>query len=258
MLMHFTAWQWGLGAVAALFVGITKTGIPGAGILVVPLLANAFGGVQALGVMLPMLIFGDCFAVLWYKRHAQWDKILSLLPWVVVGMAVGSGALWAVGHMEGHKGILDKIIGTMVLIMLALYLLQGRLGGRLTPKSRIGTACTGVAAGFATAVSNAAGSIMSIYMAAQQVTKEQFMGTLAWYYFILNLSKVPIYIYLTLDNPAKPVYTPHTLLFNLLICPLILVGVFIGKWMLPRISQEAFEKTVLVLAAAASVKLIIG
>ena len=76
--MHLELWQWILGGVAALFVGISKTGVPGAGILVVPLLAAVFGGRPTVGIMLPMLIFADCFAVAWYKRHAQWDKLAKL------------------------------------------------------------------------------------------------------------------------------------------------------------------------------------
>ena len=71
LALDLTVWQWLLGAAAALLVGVSKTGIPGVGILVVTLLAQAFGGWNSVGVMLPMLILGDVFAVAWYKRHAQ-------------------------------------------------------------------------------------------------------------------------------------------------------------------------------------------
>lgn len=253
--MHLELWQWLYAAAAALLVGVSKTGIPGAGILVVPLLAMAFGGRQSVGVMLPMLIFGDCFAVAWYRRHAQWDKLVKLLPWVVAGMALGAFGLWYTGKIGGSKDYMNIIIGSLVLIMLALYFLQGKLGEQLTPTSKIGTASTGVSAGFATMVSNAAGPVMQIYMAAQKMPKEQFMGTIAWYFFIINLSKLPVYAVLSVNNPAKPIITWESLKVNLMITPVILVGVFIGKWILPRISQKAFDAVVIVLAGIAAVKL---
>jgi uncharacterized protein len=256
--MHLAPLQWAFGAAAALLVGLSKTGIPGLGILVVPLLAGVFGGRASVGIMLPMLIFGDCFAVAWYRRHAQWDRLVGLLPWVVVGMGAGAAALWAVGRMQGDKDVLSVVIGVMVLTMLALYMLQGKLGEKLTPKSPLGVASTGTAAGFATTVSNAAGPIMSIYMAAQKLGKEQFMGTIAWYFFIINLSKMPVYFVLSRMNPAKPLITLASLKFVGMVSPAILVGVLVGKWVLPRISQKSFDWAVLILAAASAIKLIVG
>ena len=256
--MHLEPWQWIFGAASALLIGISKTGLPGAGILVVIVLANVFGGRASVGIMLPMLIFGDCFAVAWYRQHAHWDKLVGLLPWVVVGMAVGAAALWATGRLGGSKDVLSILIGILVLLMLGLYVMQGRVGERLTPKSKVGVASTGTAAGFATTVSNAAGPIMNIYMTAQRVSKEEFIGTLAWYYFVVNVSKLPIYFVLTAMNPQKPIITPQSLLFNVITFPAILAGVFVGKWLLPRMPQKLFDRIILTLAAASAIKLILG
>ena len=245
-----------LGAVAALLVGISKTGVPGVGTPVVPLLAAAFGGRPSIGIMLPLLIMGDVFAVAWYRRHAQWDKLVGLLPWVVVGLVIGAGALQVTGEMKGAKDILGQVIGWLVLLMLVLYFLQGRLGERLTPTSSIGVAGTGVMAGFSTMVSNAAGPVMTIYLTAHRLPKNQFMGTIAWYFFTINLSKLPVYIILSRMNPGNPIVTTHSMLFNLSVFPVIVVGVFIGKWMLPRMSQKTFDTAVLVLAGVGALKLI--
>lgn len=254
--MHLELWQWLFGAGAALLVGISKTGIPGVGILVVPLLASTFGGRQSVGIMLPMLIMGDVFAVAWYRRHAQWDVLLRLLPWVVIGVGFGSVAMWLFGELKTSRDILNIVIGALVLIMLSLYFAQKVWGERITPKSRVGIASTGMSAGFATTVSNAAGPIMSIFLAAQGFPKEQFMGTIAWYFFIINLSKLPIYFALTAINPAKPIITGQSLLFNLAMFPVIVAGVLIGKWMLPRMSQKTFDTAILALAAIAALRLL--
>ncbi len=256
-MLPYEAWQLLLGAISAFLIGVSKTGVPGIGILVVPLLATAFGGRASVGTMLPMLIVGDIFAVRWYRQHTQWKRLIELIPWVAVGMVLGALALWRLGEARGGKDLLEPLIGTLVLVMLAIHLLRRRWGDRLTPHSRIGVASTGTAAGFATTVSNAAGPIMGIYMTSLGLPKEQFMGTSAWYYFAVNLSKLPLFILLSLINPARPIVTTHSLLFNVAVIPVIVAGVYLGRWLLPRIPQRLFDSVVLVLAAVAALKLII-
>jgi uncharacterized protein len=257
-MIHAGPWQWFLGAAAALLVGLSKTGIPGLGILTVTLLAAAFGGRQSIGIMLPMLILGDVFAVLWYRRHAHWEAILGLLPWVLAGIALGAAALALLGRVSDGRDLLSPIIGWLVLTMLALHLLRHRLGERFAPQSPIGVAATGAAAGFATTVSNAAGPVMSIYLVAHRLTKEQFIGTLAWYFFALNLCKVPIYAVLTALNPAQPILTGASLALNAALSPAVVAGVVAGKWLLPRIPQQLFETLVLFLAGVAALRLVFG
>lgn len=247
--------QWIIGFSAALFVGVSKTGIPGVGILVVPLLGIGFGSRLGAGVMLPMLIVGDMFAVGWYKQHAQWNKLVGLLPWVYTGVALGTAALVMTGKSKSLKDPTDVVVGILVIVMVAAHLLRSKLGEKLQPTSPAGVAGTGIAAGFSTTVSNAAGPVMQMYMAAHKLSKEAFMGTIAWYFFIVNLSKFPIYWVLTMMMPQKPIVTADSLMFNLKIAPAIVVGVFIGKWLLPKISQKSFELTVIVLATIGGLKL---
>lgn len=253
--MHLSTLQWVVGLTAALFVGISKTGIPGVGIVVVPLLGIGFGSRLGAGVMLPMLIVGDMFAVAWYKRHAQWNKLVGLLPWVYFGVALGTVALVMTGKSKALKDPTDLIVGVLVLVMVVLHLLRNKLGDKLQPTSPAGVAGTGVAAGFSTTISNAAGPVMQMYMAAHKLSKEAFMGTIAWYFFVVNLSKFPIYWIISRMIPQKPIVTGSSLLFNLYIAPAIIVGVFIGKWVLPRISQKSFELSVILLAMVGALKL---
>jgi hypothetical protein len=254
----YSEWQLLLGIVAAFLIGVSKTGVPGIGILVVPLLATAFGGRASVGAMLPMLIVGDIFAVRWYHQHTQWKRLTELIPWVLAGMALGAYVLWRLGEMGHRRDLLEPMIGTLVLVMLALHLLRQRWGGQLAPHSVLGIASTGTAAGFATTVSNAAGPIMGIYLTSLRLPKEQFMGTSAWYYLVVNLSKLPIFVALSLMNPAKPMITVRSLLFNVAVIPVIVAGVHVGRWLLPRIPQKLFDEIVLILAAVASVKLMVG
>ncbi len=221
----------------------------------VPIMANVFGARLSVGATLPMLVLADCFAVAFYRTHAQWDRLKQLLPWVVSGLFIGTWFLHYIGEHKASKDIMGPIIGTLVLLMLGVSLLRGKLGDRLVPHSKEGTAVTGVVAGFSTMVSNAAGPIMGIYMTATGMPKEQLMGTSAWYFFIFNLSKVPLLIFLAWDNPKNPIITQPTLIFNLKMFPVIVFGSLMGKCLLKYIPQKPFNATIQVLAAASAVKL---
>jgi uncharacterized membrane protein YfcA len=255
--MILTPEQWIIGVVAAFIIGFSKTGLPGIGILVVPLMAVVFGGRLSVGATLPMLICGDILAVLLYRRHARWDKLTELLPWVFIGIAIGTALLWYTGSQGGTTDWLNIIIGVLVLAMLILSVARMQWGDKLVPTSRAGVVSTGAMAGFSTTVSNAAGPIMSIYLTGMGLPKNQFMGTTAWYFFIFNMTKLPIYVFLSLVLPSKPMVSGQTVIFDLIMVPVILVSGFIGNRLLPHISQKLFDVLVLFLAGAAAIKLIL-
>lgn len=251
-----TAFQWSLGMAAAALVGFSKTGVPGTGILVVPIMAHIFGGRYSVGALLPMLIFADCFAVLWYRRHANWRELGKLVPWVVPGLAAGVVLLqWL---PAGATDPMNPIIGWIVLTMLGLHLSRGRLGERLTPHSRFGVGFTGATAGFTTMVSNAAGPVMAIYFQSLKMEKREFVGTHAWYFFTFNLVKLPLFLLLTVARPQEPMMTLESLAFDLAVCPVIVLGALSGRWFLPRVNQKAFDTMVLILAAITALRLILG
>ena len=63
-----------------MMVGLSKTGIPGVAILVVPLMAIAIPARQSVGVLLGILILADIFAVVYHRHNAKWSHVLRLLP----------------------------------------------------------------------------------------------------------------------------------------------------------------------------------
>ncbi len=255
--MHLTLLQIVLLVAAGLIVGFSKTGVPGTGILVVPLMAEVFGGRLSVGATLPVLITADCFAVAFYRTHADWEKLKQLAPYVVFGIVLG--AVFLKVMPPAKKGIdpLNVVIGGMVLAMLAVQLLRRRLGDRLLPTSKTGTAGTGVLAGFSTMASNAAGPIMSIYMTAAKLPKANFMGTTALYFFIFNMFKVPFVLALTASDSAHPMVTQQTLIVDAALIPIVMIGAFGGKTLLPVIPEKDFSDVVLLLAAVGALKMMI-
>jgi uncharacterized membrane protein YfcA len=87
-------WQWGVAAVGALMVGVSKTGVAGLGILFVAAFAVVFPSTkQATGIVLPLLILGDFVAVFSYRRHMHWSHLRRLFPWTALGVVIGFVAL---------------------------------------------------------------------------------------------------------------------------------------------------------------------
>jgi uncharacterized membrane protein YfcA len=232
-------WQWALGATCAFFVGVAKTGVPGLGILVVPMMVLIVGDARkSAGWLLPILCFADLFAVFYYRRHAAANRLFSLIPSVLVGMAAGALTL------SLPETRIRPLIGIIVLVMLAAYLWRKRHPDALAIANH--GAPYGVVAGFSTTVANAAGPAMSLYLLSKKLTKEEFVATGAWFFFVVNLTKVPIYVW-------HGLFSRTSLAVDAMLAPAVLCGALGGRWALSRISPDAFEFLVLALTAASAI-----
>jgi hypothetical protein len=105
-------------------------------------------------------------------------------------------------------------------------------------------------AGVATMVANAAGPIMAVYLLAIALPKENLVGTSAWFFLIINVLKLPF-------SGALGLLSAPSLLLDLTLCPLVLLGNWLGKHMLRSLPQRAFEILLLASALAASLKMIL-
>ncbi|HAB81247.1 MAG TPA: hypothetical protein DCE54_03760, partial [Flavobacteriaceae bacterium] len=74
---------------AAFILGISKAGVKGIAVLIVTLMALAFGGKSSTGMLMPLLIVGDIFAITYYHRHTQWHYLRAFLPWMMLGVVIG-------------------------------------------------------------------------------------------------------------------------------------------------------------------------
>ena len=88
MLETLSVFQWSILALAALCIGMSKTGVQGMMLLIVPYMAMAFGAKESTGVILPMLCMADIMAVAYYKRIADWKVVAKLLPTAILGFLV--------------------------------------------------------------------------------------------------------------------------------------------------------------------------
>lgn len=255
-MADFTPLQLGLGAAAAFVVGFSKSGLPGSGILAVPLMAMVFVDTRSVGATLPLLIVGDICALGYHRQNAEWIHLRKLAPAVLLGLLIGTLVFVLMSRQHLQKGWINPTVGAIVLLMLGLSLTRGRLGDKLTPTSPVGTASTGVIAGLTTMLANAAGPVMAIYMTATGMAKKSLMGTTVWSFFIFNLVKVPLQAVVTHLAPNSAMIDRSTLTFDALAAPVVVMGAVAGKRVFDRLPQELFTKLVLVLAAIASLKLL--
>jgi uncharacterized membrane protein YfcA len=107
----------------------------------------------------------------------------------------------------------------------------------------------GFAAGVTTMLANAAGPVMGLYLLAVALPKDAFVGTGAWFFLIINLIKVPFSAQLGL-------ITPDSLMFNAVLVPVILCGLFFGRMVVARLTQKWFDTFILAFAMIASLRLL--
>ena len=147
-------------------VGLSKTGVHGAGMLAVPLLAVVFGGRGSSGVMLPVLIMADFIGVRYYHRHAEIKHLWKLLPWTVIGVLAGT----YVGHrIDDHS--FRTVMGVIVFLSLAVMVWMERTNKEKVPNYTWFAILMGVTAGFTTMVGNLAGSAMALYLLSMRLPK---------------------------------------------------------------------------------------
>lgn len=245
--MNFESWQWAVLAAAAFLSGFSKTGIPGLGILSVAVFANVLPARAATGVVLPLLLVGDVFAVTSYRAHAQWSQLGRLLAPTAVGIGLGWLALRSASDLAT-----TRLVGTLLAVMLVVHLFR-----QARPQSSDEAAhaplwlavTAGVFAGFATQVANAAGPVMLLYLLAMRLPKLEFLGTSAVFFLAVNLFKVPFMVQLGLINGSS-------LALNLWLAPAVVAGALVGRAVAQRVNQRAFAAAALTLTAAATAKLL--
>jgi len=233
---ELAVWQWALGLACALFAGIAKTGMPGVAIVIVPLMALVAGHAKTSPAwLLPLLLTGDVFALFYWRRNASGVRLTRLAPWVAVGIAGGAAAL---GFPES---VMKPLIGAIVSVMFVLYLVRRWKPGLLADTTH--PVPYGIAAGFATTVANAAGPVMNLFLLGQKLPKEEFIGTGAWFFFLVNASKVPIYA-------SHSMFTRESVIFDLIVGPAVIAGALSGRWIVRNLSPVLFEWIVILLTAA--------
>jgi uncharacterized protein len=234
--------------VVALLIGMSKAGLSGFGLAMVPIMALIFGAKPSTGVILPMLIAADIMAVIYYHRSAVWKYIIRILPWAAAGVIIAL----ITGNMVNNNQF-RIVMMTVVWIMLILMVLndiRSKRGGEI-PESPLIAALLGLAGGFATMIGNSAGPVFTLYFLSMRLPKKEFIGTGAWLYLIINTSKLP------LQAVVWKNITWNFLMLDLIAIPFIALGIYAGIKIVKLFPENVYRYFVIATTLVTSVLLFI-
>jgi uncharacterized membrane protein YfcA len=253
---HLDPLAWGLIAAGSFGFGLSKTGIPGVGILSVALFALVFE--TSPGVVLPLLIAADCIAGCAYFKFAQWPKMLRMFPWAALGIFCGYWLFAQINTPERKAtapATLNHIIGWILVVLVGLsfwwrWLRRQPADPEAGDKHGLAfEIVTGILAGFTTMIANAAGPIMILYLLRMKLPKMQFIGTCSCFFLVLNCFKVPFMIH-------NGMMTAATFRIDVQFIPFSLLGSFFGWAVILWINQSVFESLCLVFTLMAAIWLV--
>lgn len=230
----------------AIFIGMSRTGVHGTGMVAVPLLASVFGGQLSSGIMLPILCMADIVGVLYYHRHAEWKYLRKLFPWAVAGTILGA----VVG-----KGIPDdmfRLIMAVVIILSVVTMIWLERGRKEdVPDSPWFAGLAGTTGGFTSMVGNLAGSVMAVYFLSMRLPKNAFIGTAAWFFMVMNWFKVPFHVF------SWHTITWNTILLDLITLPAIAIGAYIGIVIVRYLKDKAYRWFIMGMTVLAAVLMLV-
>lgn len=235
-----------LALLAALCIGLSKSGFSGISMVSIVLLADIYGSKASVGLALPLLIAADLMAYPAFIKHGSWKPVWKLLVPALVGIALG---WWVLGLIS--ESTARRVIGGCVLTMVLLQAFRRWRPvtfNHLAESVGFGTAA-GVLGGFATMLANAAGPVIQLYLMARRIPKMELIGIGARFFLLINLLKVPL-------NARLALITAESLQDNLKLLPAVAVGIFGGKWLLKHVPQAAFEWMVVGFATIAGLRMI--
>lgn len=231
-------------ALLGFLIGVTKGGFNVLGALLTPLLSLILPVSSAVGVLLPMLIVGDAFAV--YSYWNEWDGPLvrRMLPAGVAGALVGTFLLTKLS-----PNALRVALAVFVLFIVAYKFLSERLQRwRYQPQGWHAPAA-GALAGVASGMFNNGGPAFNSYLLLQKMRPRPFIATTALFFAILNWLKVPGFLFTGVLNVPMLLSLWWVFLF-------IPVGIATARWLVTRLDAQAFEWIVVALLLLASALLI--
>ncbi|WP_417953862.1 sulfite exporter TauE/SafE family protein [Flagellimonas spongiicola] len=219
-------------------MGTSKAGLKGLATFNVTLLALAFGARQSTGLIIPLLIVGDIFAVIYYNRHTQWKYIFRFLPWMLAGILIGAYVGKDLPEKEFKWGMV-----TIIFISLGLLIWWDKRKSSSVPTHWLFAGPIGIMAGICTMIGNLAGAFTNIFFLAMRLPKNEFVGTAAWLFFITNLVKLPFHVFIW------KTITWDSLLINLKLLPAIFLGLFSGVAIVKLINDTNYKRFILFVTA---------
>lgn len=234
-------------AFVGLLIGVAKGGLGGlTGTLATPLMSLVMPPSQVVGLLLPMLMFADVFAIVTYWKLWRTRLVLLLLPGGILGVTIGTFFI-----KNASTELWRNVLAVIVLLFTIYKLIEKFIFRWLTYQGHDWHGLlAGTVAGFSSTLAHAGGPPVAMYLLLQKVPPIEFNASSVVFFAILNWIKVPYYAYAQL-------FDFHRLTQVLWLMPVIPVGVALGRWLTNKINQLWFERLIVVLLLISGLLLLI-
>lgn len=228
-----------------LVVGLSKGGFGGSiALLGLPLIALVIPPLQAAGIMLPILILMDVFAVSAYRRIFDAGVLKTLIPAGVAGIVVG----WMTASMVSAAHV-RLIVGTVGIVFVLDYMLSGRRSDTPVPQNPVKGSFWGAIAGFTSFVSHAGGPPFQMYTLPLRLEPRRFAGTAVMFFAVMNATKLVPYF-------ALGQFSARNLATSAVLMPIAPIGVFIGIKLVKVLPMKPFYRIIYAAVLAVSARLV--
>ena len=215
---------------AVLLLGISKSGFgAGFGSLAVPLMALAVTVPQAAAVLMPVLLLMDLLGIAVFRKDFDKALLKFLVPFALVGTLVGT-LLFKLLDAKVVAGM----VGAFTLLFLAQRLLFPPKPDSPPPPRWVGALLT-ITAGFTSFIAHAGSPPISAYVIPLRLSPIKYTATMAFLFFVINLSKWLPYAWLGLLDTRN-------MSTSLVLLPLVPVGVWVGVYIARRVSPVLFYR----------------
>ncbi len=232
--------------VVTFIISLSKGGLGGmAGSLSTPLMALVLPVNQVLGLLLPIMLLADVFSIALHWRRWNGRLVWLLIPGGVLGVSIGT---YFIANVSTQ--VLKIGLATIALLFVVYKLLEKRILGSIKYQEKNWHGwLAGSTAGFTSAIAHSGVPPISIYLMLQNVTPRVFVATSVLFYALLNWIKVPFYYF-------TGMFDFHRLWQIAWVFPIVPFGVWIGRWLVTRVSKVVFDNIILALLVITALLLI--
>lgn len=230
----------------AFLIGMSKTGVAGVALFTIPIMAIIFGGKDSSGLMLPLLVMADLFAVTYYRRHVNWSYLAKLFPSAAMGVILAT----LIGNYIDDQ-LFRSVMGIIIFVSLAIMLWMETANKDAIPDYMWFAILMGLLGGFTSMIGNLAAAVMALYLLSMRLPKNEYIGTGAWFFLAVNVFKVPFHVL------AWHTISLNSFYLNLTLLPIIALGAFVGIRIVRIIPEKQYRWLIIAATGIAAIIMVI-
>jgi uncharacterized protein len=233
---------------SAFLVGMRRGGVQGPEVIGVIVLVERFSAAASVGIAVLIFLYADVQATVLLFRRVDWRVLGRLLGPTVAGVALGA----LVGRLLPIR-VFEWTFFAILLTAYATLVVQHfrPLDENPPPLPKIMTPLAGLLSGITSMIGNMASLFVAIYFMAIRAEKEQFIATSAWFFFTLNVLKLPIHIW------GWQTLTGVMLARTLILFPVVTAGIWLGRVIVHRLEEAVYWRVVVAMVGLALVRLLL-